>query len=203
MKGTIKNFNRDRGFGFIYGEGNDIFFHISQVLDNINTIEAGYVVEFDIIETDKGFQATNIIIIDNNNPKFIKIGDSRIKLSNIKDYGIGNDKDYYENQLYECIKEIKNAKKDVKISKKELEEESKDDYSSKSDILLYKKCVHNAKEHLKELLQRKQDLEKWLSEANFDYLYLTTYQGDNIKRYQDKVDYNITEIVHKLDNALL
>ncbi len=63
MKGTVKRFNKEKGFGFITNEqGNDVFFHYSQlVMDGFKDIQDGVVVEYEAVETDRGLQAHNII----------------------------------------------------------------------------------------------------------------------------------------------
>ncbi len=63
MQGKVKMFNKDKGFGFIIVEGQkDVFFHYSQlVMEGFKTIEDGALVEFDMIETDKGLQAKNVV----------------------------------------------------------------------------------------------------------------------------------------------
>ncbi|MBQ9457750.1 MAG: cold shock domain-containing protein [Bacilli bacterium] len=62
MKGTVKMFNAEKGFGFIHGEDNkDYFFHYSAILmDNYKTAEKGENVEFEVQESDRGPRATNV-----------------------------------------------------------------------------------------------------------------------------------------------
>lgn len=62
MKGTIKMFNKEKGFGFIRAEdGNDVFFHYSSlVMDGFKTVEQGEVVSFDLEQSDRGLRAANI-----------------------------------------------------------------------------------------------------------------------------------------------
>ena len=62
MQGTVKRFNKTKGFGFITcDDGRDAFFHYSQLLmDGYKTIEEGARVEFDLVEGDRGLQAPNI-----------------------------------------------------------------------------------------------------------------------------------------------
>ena len=62
MQGTVKRFNKTKGFGFIIcDDGRDAFFHYSQlVMDGYKTIEEGARVEFDLVEGDRGLQAHNI-----------------------------------------------------------------------------------------------------------------------------------------------
>ena len=62
MLGKVKRFNKVKGFGFITADdGRDVFFHYSQLLMvGYKTINEGTLVEFDLIEGDRGLQAQNI-----------------------------------------------------------------------------------------------------------------------------------------------
>ena len=62
MKGTVKWFNQEKGFGFITGEdGKDVFAHFSQIQkEGFKTLNEGEEVTFDVTEGQKGPQATNI-----------------------------------------------------------------------------------------------------------------------------------------------
>lgn len=62
MKGTVKWFNQEKGFGFITGEdGKDVFAHFSQIQkEGFKTLNESEEVTFDIIEGQKGPQAANI-----------------------------------------------------------------------------------------------------------------------------------------------
>ena len=64
MKGTVKWFNAEKGFGFITGEdGKDVFAHFSQIQrDGFKTLEEGQSVEFDVVNGQKGLQAENITV---------------------------------------------------------------------------------------------------------------------------------------------
>ena len=65
MKGTVKWFNAEKGFGFITTEeGNDVFAHYSQIRkDGFKTLEEGQAVEFNVVEGQKGLQAEEITVI--------------------------------------------------------------------------------------------------------------------------------------------
>ena len=62
MKGNVKWFNNDKGYGFIeYVDGEDIFLHYSAIKHNgYKTLAEGQLVEFDLIQTEKGLQAVNV-----------------------------------------------------------------------------------------------------------------------------------------------
>ncbi|QUH20241.1 cold-shock protein [Alkaliphilus sp. B6464] len=61
-KGTVKWFNSEKGYGFISREnGDDVFVHYSAItMDGFKTLEEGQAVQFEIVQGDKGPQATNV-----------------------------------------------------------------------------------------------------------------------------------------------
>jgi CspA family cold shock protein len=63
MKGTVKWFNDSKGYGFIHPPaGGDVFVHFSSIQgDGFRTLAEGDEVEFELRETDKGPQASNVI----------------------------------------------------------------------------------------------------------------------------------------------
>ncbi len=62
MTGKVKWFNSEKGYGFITTEeGNDVFAHYSQIQkDGFKSLEEGEAVSFDVVDGDKGPQASNI-----------------------------------------------------------------------------------------------------------------------------------------------
>ena len=62
MKGTVKWFNNQKGYGFISDEeGNDVFVHYSGLnMEGFKSLDEGAQVEFDVPEGAKGPQATNV-----------------------------------------------------------------------------------------------------------------------------------------------
>ncbi|MDB4866596.1 MAG: cold-shock protein [Cohnella sp.] len=63
MRGTVKWFNAEKGYGFISVEnGNDVFVHFSAIQgDGFKTLEEGQAVEFEITEGNRGPQASNVV----------------------------------------------------------------------------------------------------------------------------------------------
>ena len=62
MKGTVKNFNAEKGYGFIRTEeGKDVFFHFSVIqCEGFKTVNQGQTVEYEYNETEKGLRATKV-----------------------------------------------------------------------------------------------------------------------------------------------
>lgn len=65
-KGIIKWFNNEKGYGFINGTDNeDIFVHYTSIrIDGYKTLQEGQEVTYQLIKTDKGLQATNVIPVN-------------------------------------------------------------------------------------------------------------------------------------------
>ena len=66
--GSVKWFNSQRGYGFIVDE-NDVteqfFVHFSSInMDGYKELKEDQKVEFTLVSTDKGIQATNVTIIE-------------------------------------------------------------------------------------------------------------------------------------------
>ena len=63
--GSVKWFNERKGYGFIStDEGEDAFVHYSEIQgDGFKTLYEGQQVEFDIVQGQKGPQATNVVPI--------------------------------------------------------------------------------------------------------------------------------------------
>ncbi|EGL16615.1 cold shock domain-containing protein [Paenibacillus chitinolyticus] len=62
MKGTVKWFNAEKGYGFIQVEGGeDVFVHFSAIQgDGFKTLDEGQEVEFEITDGNRGPQAANV-----------------------------------------------------------------------------------------------------------------------------------------------
>ena len=65
MRGIGKWFNNEKGYGFIeYTEKEDIFVHYSAIKqEGYKTLEEGQLVEFKLLETGKGLQALDVVVV--------------------------------------------------------------------------------------------------------------------------------------------
>lgn len=61
--GKVKWFNAEKGYGFITAEdGKDVFVHYSAIKsDGYKTLDEGASVQFDVTESDRGPQASNVV----------------------------------------------------------------------------------------------------------------------------------------------
>lgn len=68
MRGTVKWFNKNIGYGFITNsDGTDVFVHYNGLnMEGFKALQEGQNVEFDVIETEKGSQAMNVTVIAND-----------------------------------------------------------------------------------------------------------------------------------------
>ncbi len=63
--GKVKWFNAEKGYGFITDEnGKDIFVHYSSIqAEGFKTLEDGQTVSFEIVEQERGPQASNVKVL--------------------------------------------------------------------------------------------------------------------------------------------
>lgn len=66
--GKVKWFNAEKGYGFITGEdGKDVFVHYSSInAEGFKALDEGQTVTYDIIESDRGKQASNVTVAEDN-----------------------------------------------------------------------------------------------------------------------------------------
>jgi cold shock protein len=65
--GKVKWFNDSKGFGFIEREGGkDVFVHYTAIVgEGFKTLPEGAQVEFELLETERGPQAANVVVVKN------------------------------------------------------------------------------------------------------------------------------------------
>lgn len=221
MTGRIKMFNKDKGFGFILGDdGVDYFFHISSV-NSFDDLTRGTYVSFLSEKGSKGMVAKKVIVTKSaSNPGFISFDNTRIKLSNIKHYGISSTVRYYA-KIYENKKVSSSFlglidvshNEDVWTGEKILLLNARD-YQDAYDIMFpvpaqnadgSTACVrfimkNGEVEKTSEIRKRnKSDI----IEVEEEYLYVTTYQKDNYQFFKDDVEFDIYDKFKEIDKYML
>lgn len=66
MKGKVKWFNAEKGFGFIVSEeGKDVFVHFSAIVaDGYKSLEEGQEVTFEVENGERGQLAKNVVKVN-------------------------------------------------------------------------------------------------------------------------------------------
>ena len=61
-QGTVKWFSNEKGYGFIAREGgDDVFVHLTAIqIEGYRSLTEGQRVEFEVVQGDKGLQASNV-----------------------------------------------------------------------------------------------------------------------------------------------
>ena len=74
--GTVKWFNDSKGYGFItQTDGADVFVHYSAIVgEGFRTLAEGQEVEFDLVDSGKGPQASNVIKLGSTPLEVVGIG---------------------------------------------------------------------------------------------------------------------------------
>lgn len=195
MNGFIKKYDREKGYGFISTSEGDIFFHVKSLEEKGVYLGVGNKVAFETEETPRGIEAINIHIEEMKNQKsFIRLGDVRIKLSNIKDYGIENDSQRY-------IENIDSLRDEVNELNELIGE-----YKEKSptyDSLINKNLKKIEAINI-EISSRETAEEYSLAvEKNLRFLYVTTYQEDHYRFYAHNASFDIYQKLNELDSNFI
>ena len=66
MRSRVKWFNNEKCYGFLeYNDKEDIFVHYSAIIkDGYKSLTEGTIVEFRLVETSKGLQATDVVEVE-------------------------------------------------------------------------------------------------------------------------------------------
>ena len=66
--GTVKWFNAAKGYGFLRREsGEEVFVHFTAIgMSGYRTLDEGVRVEFEVHETDKGLQARDVRLLEDD-----------------------------------------------------------------------------------------------------------------------------------------
>lgn len=191
MEGRVIKYFNEKGYGFIKDEkGDNRFFHVSNI-KSMNQISSGRLVEFIPSNNEKGLLAIDINIIEEKAPVFLMLGDTRIKLSNIKNYGLD----------YTTVEKI--DKKELPLTKTEkilkktfgiplgiigaIDGIAEGGNPSLGINIISDSFVNSRIE------ERKINI-------TYKVLYITTYQGDNFRFSQQDVDFNIDEKIREIDS---
>ncbi|HLV50129.1 MAG TPA: cold shock domain-containing protein [Erysipelothrix sp.] len=64
ITGKVKFFLADKGYGFITTEeGKDVFVHVTALESDVQSLEEGQSVTFEIVEGERGEQAANVSLV--------------------------------------------------------------------------------------------------------------------------------------------
>lgn len=125
----------------------------------------------------------NITVLNENRPVFIALGNTRIKLNNIKNYGLD----------YETINEV--------VSEKTIYFSGGEKLGNR--ILGSLDIIQSIAMGTGKLITDVQLGDSYVKEEKRDVkykiLYITTYQGDNFKFHEKYVHFNIQEKMEELD----
>lgn len=190
MKGRIKYYNKERGFGFIIGEDNkDYYMHISNV-KSFQLPEQGRPVEFTESSNEKGPCAIDIFVLENKKTSSVIIlGNVRIKKRNIKNYGITK-REYPYKKIYEYEKRSGKLERFL---------------FGDLDYVWNGKVEKLSEEEYIDLYNEYFVVEDSMTEPPYvmkevDCLYITTYQNDNYIFRQDDSDFDIYGKCAELDS---
>lgn len=196
MKGRVKMYKEDKGYGFIISdEGDDIFFHVSN-FHSSDVPQQGDSVLFDIVKNERGFSAVNIKVDKRmKGAKFVNLGEHRIRVSNIKSYGIGKVECTYE-KVFEFIPMdgvlgILGAGDWVETS--ELRLVSREFVWG---IQPYR-CLKRDGKYYHDNVLKEPFIKK-----NVAYLYVQTYQNDEIEFYEDNAPFDIFKKQKEIDSIM-
>lgn len=184
MNGRVTKYFENKGYGFILDENKENrFFHISDVqVDEL--IEIGMIVQFDSAETSKGKIAKNIKRLKQIKSQFIQLGKVRLKLNNIKDYGLTHEDVEYEEVEVTKLGKLQKILVRTVGAIGLVEVALGLDSMSREDIdIIFDGEYKEIKKH----------------NVTYDVLYITTFQNDNYRFSSQNADFNIHEKLKEID----
>ncbi|MGD6834543.1 cold-shock protein [Sutcliffiella halmapala] len=186
MKGRVTKFFQDKGFGFIKDENGDSrFFHVSNIKGYDEILE-GSIVRYEPGESKKGLLATNVMLV-HKNKDFITIGDTNIRLKNIKNYGIT-----YETEV-EVIEIPINYTTGQKAFNRTLGVFQFIVGLTERDAGMSSDGINSfSKGYIQEIKR----------DVHYKVLYITTYQADNFRFHEKEVNFDIDEKYNELNDYL-
>lgn len=73
VTGIVKWFDNKKGYGFIEREDTEVFVHFREIRpvdpESFRALYARQEVEFEQVESDKGLQATDVLVIGDEHPE--------------------------------------------------------------------------------------------------------------------------------------
>lgn len=219
MNGVFTYYNEERGYGFIKDHnGENYFAHITEIKgDDLPYVGAR--ARFSASKNAKGNIAKDILVdsfessIYERKPKIITFGDVRVIISNIKNYGLSQAEMTYQ-KVY-----VKKEKETVFSFLQEIYEDIWEGELmplGEGEIVKWqfgalngfwyntltgkrmRRLIHGKKgiyEDGNSIFDPKADIKSFEEQ----YLYVTTYQGDNFKFWEKESDFNIENKLNELD----
>lgn len=219
VNGKIKTYNNSKGFGFIRDEnGEDRFFHITDVQSDKEP-QVQQLVEFRPSNNAKGLSAVGIQLKGTPEPQaYVLLGNKRVKASNIKEYGVVDNRTYHQKVYYEENSKL-NQGLDIFLLSLELLSGSNPsksldpvngathfftEISQQQAKLLRegkKKTLFSTRQKNNRIYESSTLFAKSseLLEKGSRYLYVTTYQRDNYTIYE-KIDETLQELDRLLNH---
>lgn len=214
MKGRVTKYFAEKGYGFVKDEnGNSRFFHVSNVKVGEELLEQGATVTFTPHSNEKGLTCLNIEVAPIHRAKFISIGNTNLRVSNIKEFGVSLSSEvkaikapiFQLNPEYVAKKQSAGSNifkkmllpekyimtgQSKEVSRSEFEKvtfTSREEY--RLPYILVKTSGNNlVKDHNRFTFIDADKAEK----VYWKYLYVTTYQNDNYRFYEYDIDIDET-----------
>lgn len=194
MEGKVKSYDWETGYGTILSRsGHLIAFHKSIIRKGMP--RWGSPVEVVVVDTDKGIIAKDVFVKEEADSKaYIKLGDIRIRLRNIIDFGIETEVAYYQ-KVYEKEKGRSFlwgfSSKSPYIHKGRLMEIPETTMKSLKDGTARQRIIAHYGITDAITMAEKDDL---ITNPERKYLYIITFEDKYYKFKSDKVDFDLSTV---------